>query len=139
MSVTSCTWLYCLHIQADVYVNTSNSSLDLSYGTIAKSLSDAGGPALQDECTKLIRANGAVAMWNIATTGGAKLMCKYVIHTVGDHYNGEPSQKVSFCLIIPLIQLLCRLSRIECVYALTVLVWQYNNYCSLFLGYGEND
>ena len=71
-----------------------NSSLDLSNGAVANSLLKAGGPALQDECTRYNRANGDVAVWNIATTGGAGLMCKHVIHTVGSQYNGAASEKV---------------------------------------------
>ena len=52
---------------------------------------------------------------------------------------GNLQKRYSFCLIIPFIQLLCRLSRIACVYALADLVWQYNNYRLLFSGHGEND
>ena len=91
--------VYCLHvflciIQVEVYVNTSRPSLDLSYGAVSQSLLKAGGPALQDECTRYNRANGDVAVWNIATTGGARLKCKYVIHAVGEQYDGTASEKV---------------------------------------------
>ena len=85
---------FCLPTQADVYVNTTSASLDLSNGAVAQSLLKAGGPALQDECTKYNRANGDVAVWNIATTGGAGLKCKHVIHTVGSQYDGAASQQV---------------------------------------------
>ena len=82
------------NIQADVYVNTAHASLDLSRGAVAQSLLKAGGPALQDECTKYNRAKGEVAVWDIATTGGAGLRCKHVIHTVGGHYDGAASEQV---------------------------------------------
>ena len=75
-------------------MNTASSSLDLSSGAVAQSLLEAGGPALQDECTRYRRANGDVAVWNIATTGGGRLKCKHVIHTIGGQYNGAASEMV---------------------------------------------
>ena len=77
-----------------MYVNTTNTSLDLSRGPVAQSLLEAAGPALQDECTKYTRDNGDVAVWDIATTEGAGLKCKHVIHTVGDQYDGLASEQV---------------------------------------------
>ncbi len=88
--------------QADVYVNTTNHSLDLSRGAVAQSLLKAGGPALQDECNTYHRTNGDVAVWDIATTGGASLKCKHVIHTVGGQYEGAVSQQVRLCFLITL-------------------------------------
>ena len=93
--------VHCLHvflciIQVEVYVNSSRPSLYLSYGAVSQSLLEAGGPALQDECTRYNHANGDVAEWDIATTGGAGLKCKHVIHTVGDQYDGTASEKVLF-------------------------------------------
>ena len=77
-----------------MYVNTAHASLDLSRGAVAQCLLKAGGPALQDECTKYHHANGDVALWDIATTGGAGLKCKHVIHTVGGRYDGAVSEQV---------------------------------------------
>ena len=82
----------------DVYVNTTNPSLDLSFGAVAQSLLKAGGPALQDECTAYHRTNGDIAIWDIATTEGPGLNCKYVIHTVGGDYEEAASQQVRLCL-----------------------------------------
>ena len=82
-----------------MYVNTAHASLNLSRGAVAQSLLKAGGPALQDECTKYNRAKGEVAVWDIATTGGAGLKCKHVIHTVGGHYDGAVSQQVKLHLM----------------------------------------
>ena len=81
-----------------MYVNTTNPSLDLSRGAVAQSLLKAGGPALQDQCTAYHSSNGDVAVWDIATTGGPGLNCKYVIHTVGGDYEGAASQQVRLCL-----------------------------------------
>ena len=78
-----------------MYVNTTNSSLDLSNGAVAKGLLKAGGRALQDECTRYNRANEDIAVWNIATTEGAGLKCRNVIHTVGGHYDGAASEMVN--------------------------------------------
>ena len=77
-----------------MYVNSASGSLNLSFGAIAKSLLTAGGLALQEECTKYKSQNGDVAVWNIATTGGASLKCKHVIHTVGAQYDGATSEMV---------------------------------------------
>ena len=82
-------------IQVDVYVSTTNASLDLSRGAVAQSLLKAGGAALQDECTAYHRINGDIAEWDIGTTGGAGLRCKHVIHTVGGRYKRAASQQVS--------------------------------------------
>ena len=84
--------------QVDVYVSTTNASLDLSRGAVAQSLLKAGGPALQDKCTAYHRTNGDIAEWDIGTTEGAGLKCKHVIHTVGGQYKRAASQQVSvFC------------------------------------------
>ena len=86
--------------QVDVYVNTTNASLDLSRGGVAQSLFKAGGPALQDECTAYHRTNGNVAEWDIATTAGADLKCKHVIHTVCTQYDGAASEQVMFSIMV---------------------------------------
>ena len=82
----------------DVYVNTTNTSLDLSHGAVAQSLLKAGGPVLQDKCTAYHCTNGNVAVWDIATTGGPGLNCKYAIHAVGGDYEEAASQQVRLCL-----------------------------------------
>ena len=86
--------------QVDVYVNTTNASLDLSRGGVAQSLFKAGGPALQDECTAYHHTNGNVAEWDIATTAGADLKCKHVIHTVCTQYDGAASEQVMFSIMV---------------------------------------
>ena len=86
-----------------MYVNTTNASLDLSRGAVAQSLLKAGGPALQDECTAYHRTNGDVAEWDIATTAGADLKCKHVIHTVCTQYDGAASEQVMFVCHIVII------------------------------------
>lgn len=81
-----------------MYINTAASNLDLSYGAVAKSLRNAGGPKLQEECTQYTQANGDINVWNFATTRGHKLKCKHVIHTVGAKHDGHGgmSEKVRF-------------------------------------------
>ena len=71
-----------------MYVNTAASSLDLSYGAVANSLRKSGGPKLQEECTQYTQTNGDTNVWSFVTTGGHKLNCKHVIHTVGGNHDG---------------------------------------------------
>ena len=70
--------------QADVYVNTSNTELDLSQGAVSRILAAAAGPILQAECSK----KKPVKVGGIATTSGGQLQCQYVIHTVLPKYDG---------------------------------------------------
>ena len=71
------------YLQADIYVNTTNTNLDLSQGAVAVALSKAAGPELQKECSK----KAPVAVGEIAVTGAGKLPCHYVFHTVVSTYD----------------------------------------------------
>ena len=73
-----------IHNQADVYINTSNTELDLSQGAVSQALAAAAGPVLQAECLK----KKPVPVGRIATTSGGQLKCQYVIHTVLPQYDG---------------------------------------------------
>ena len=71
-----------------MYVNTTNTDLNLSNGKVAQALSAAAGPSLQEECKK----KAPISVAEIAVTGGGKLQCRYVFHTVAAHYDGPGKQ-----------------------------------------------
>lgn len=57
---------------------------------MAKALSNAAGPALQEEC----RAIGKVNTGNIVVTSGGKLNCKLVFHTSCASWNQQSGEQV---------------------------------------------
>ena len=71
-----------------MYVNTTNVELNLSQGGVAQALSKAAGPALQAECTK----KAPISVGDIAVTGGGRLQCCYVFHTVAAQYHRREKQ-----------------------------------------------
>ena len=77
-------FLFCLFLQADVYVNSTNANMDLSGGVISKILAEAAGPSLQDECTR----SAPVSPGNIAITGSGNIKCKYIFHIALNTYDG---------------------------------------------------
>ena len=80
-----------LPFQGDVYINSTNPSLDLSQGIISKMLLKACGPQLQEECKEYAPlAPGAVAV-----TSAANLKCKYIFHVSLPGYSSSGSENVS--------------------------------------------
>ena len=71
-----------------MYVNTTNGDLDLAQGGVAQALSKAAGPALQAECTK----KAPISVGDIAVTGGGRLPCQYILHTVAAKYRRREKQ-----------------------------------------------
>lgn len=64
-------------MQAEIYVNTTNSKMDLTAGAVAQALAKAAGPALQAECTKA----APIAAGEIAVTGPGNInRCRCIIH-----------------------------------------------------------
>ena len=76
-------------------MSSSSDSLEMDQGTIAKSFLTKGGKELQDTCDQYISVEGRVPLWSIATTGGGKLPCQYVVHVVAGEYEGPASEKVT--------------------------------------------
>ena len=71
-----------------MYVNTTNTDLDLTQGGVARALSKAAGPTLQAECKK----KAPISPGDIAVTGGGNLQCRYVFHAVATPYKGHIKQ-----------------------------------------------
>ncbi|KAM9851030.1 poly(ADP-ribose) polymerase family member 14-related sequence 1 [Aulostomus maculatus] len=74
-------------------VNASNQDLKHN-GGLSLALLKAAGPQLQDECDKIIMAEGRLVPGDCVATGaGGKLCCKKVIHAVGPIFEPAKPQK----------------------------------------------
>jgi O-acetyl-ADP-ribose deacetylase (regulator of RNase III) len=75
----------------DAIVNAANSSL-LGGGGVDGAIHAAAGPALLTECRELRRTSwpDGLPVGQAAATGGGRLPCRWVVHTVGpDARRGE--------------------------------------------------
>ena len=90
-----------LILQADIYINTVGNDLVLSNGTVSRSFLDAGGQALQDECTLHVSQHGKVSVGRIVVTKPGNIPnCQRIIHTVGAKYGEKRSKEVRQCRCI---------------------------------------
>ena len=72
---------------ADAIVNAANSSL-MGGGGVDGAIHRAGGPAILDECKRIVAKMGRLPAGRAVITGGGRLKAKYVIHTVGPVWHG---------------------------------------------------
>jgi O-acetyl-ADP-ribose deacetylase (regulator of RNase III) len=73
--------------QTDAIVNAANSSL-LGGGGVDGAIHRAGGPAILQECKKIVDRIGRLPPGQAVATGAGRLAARHVIHTVGPFWNG---------------------------------------------------
>jgi O-acetyl-ADP-ribose deacetylase (regulator of RNase III) len=71
----------------DAIVNAANSSL-MGGGGVDGAIHRAGGPAILEECKKIVARQGRLPTGKAVMTTGANLKARYVIHTVGPVWHG---------------------------------------------------
>ena len=71
----------------DAVVNAANSSL-MGGGGVDGAIHRAGGPAILEECKKIVAQQGRLPTGKAVITTGGNLKAQYVIHTVGPIWHG---------------------------------------------------
>ena len=74
---------------SEVIVNAANSGL-MGGGGVDGAIHRAGGPALLEECRKIVAERGRLPAGQAVITSGGRLPARFVIHTVGPVYSGKP-------------------------------------------------
>ena len=71
----------------DAIVNAANSTL-MGGGGVDGAIHRAGGPAILDECKKIVAEQGHLPPGEAVSTTGGRLPAAFVIHTVGPIWRG---------------------------------------------------
>jgi O-acetyl-ADP-ribose deacetylase (regulator of RNase III) len=86
-------------MNTDAIVNAANSSL-MGGGGVDGAIHRAGGPAILEECKKIVAEHGSCPVGEAVVTTGGLLPGRYVIHTVGPVWNGgndHENEKLASC------------------------------------------
>ena len=84
---------------ADAIVNAANDQLAPG-GGVCGAIHRAGGPAIWDECKKIVAKRGPLSTGQAVATTAGKMKARYVIHTVGPVWHGGRSgepEKLASC------------------------------------------
>ncbi|RFM36256.1 O-acetyl-ADP-ribose deacetylase [Chitinophaga silvisoli] len=79
-------------VHADAIVNAANTSL-MGGGGVDGAIHRAGGPAILEDCRKIVARQGQCATGEAVTTTAGNLPARYVIHTVGPVWNGKAKEE----------------------------------------------
>ena len=74
-------------LSTDAIVNAANSGL-MGGGGVDGAIHRAGGPAILDECKKIIAKTGSLPTGEAVITTAGNMPSKHVIHTVGPVWHG---------------------------------------------------
>ncbi len=90
---------------SDVIVNAANDELK-HIGGVAKSILDAGGRGIQDECDAHVKAKGKVFEGQCFSGSPGKLPCKRLIHAVSPQWDYSKREKICKTLRVTCLRVL---------------------------------
>ncbi|XP_048244827.1 protein mono-ADP-ribosyltransferase PARP14-like isoform X2 [Haliotis rufescens] len=104
--------LEALEFKVDVLVCPVSKTLNLSYGVVAKALSEAAGPELQEDCKKDFRVN-EMKECHMTVTPPYRLMCNNVLFVALQYWNQRQETKAKEMYQCILSECLEKISRIK--------------------------